>query len=204
MSREDKKRRKEEQNRAEAAERRAQAAQHGKSDSEPSQSPSAAAGPHPESEPLPLNPAISQLLRLALTQEDVFHYLNEQAAEGELPWRGHVGGELLESILNSELRPGDAASQALFLENLRSEDRTLLGKILLEQHPQDSLAGASTCLLLLRRDALRSYSEVLTQKLRQPGMPAEEVTALLQELMQIKKLLVELGQKIAGALKIPL
>jgi DNA primase len=200
LSREARKKRIEAENRREATQR--QAAITGEKPA--ATTPGSPAGRTEEKSPVGQlavpNPSVRLLIRLALSNEEVFSYLNEQASEGEIPWQGLLGGEILEQILSAELVPGDPASQGSFMARLPEDVRSTIAGILLEKSPQEDLSGAMNASLVLRRDHLRSRSELLTQQMRQPDLSMEQIMALSVDISRIKRELVEVSKKLAGSL----
>lgn len=136
--------------------------------------------------------ALRQLLRLSLSDQETLNWLHEKAADGESPWRSHVGGECLEQILSTAFDPHDAASVSVLLSSFPDEQRSALSRLLLERSPKDDWKGAEGAFHRLRFDNNRRQQELVTQRMRQPGIAAEEVLRLTGELMRLRKEEVEL------------
>lgn len=198
VSREQKKRQREDANKKESAQRF----------SERRESAASAAGNPQDSAPVPAQNdagdgqqiehlALRHLMRLALTDADTLEFLHEQASSGERPWRGFPGGDLLERILHADFTPGDALSLNTLLSSLPNIHASILTRLLHARSPKkDDFAAAQGSFHRLQFDNNRRQQQLIAQQLRAAGSNMEAMKEALMELTRLKREQSELELKL--------
>jgi DNA primase len=139
---------------------------------------------------------ISMLCILALRDETAREFLRQQN------WReilAHVpDGEILVRILQSDLRPGDAASLNAFMVTLSPQDERLVSSWLLQKVPADAGAMVEKWWLGIRQAVLRRQLNVATNQIKLPELSTGDIINLQKQILDLQEQLHELSQP-AGA-----
>jgi DNA primase len=139
---------------------------------------------------------ISMLCILALRDETARDFLRQQN------WREilvHVpDGEILVCILESDLRPGDAASLNAFMVTLSPADERLVSSWLLQKVPANAGAMVEKWWLGIRQALLRRQLSVATNQIKLPELSTGDIINLQKQILDLQEQLHELSQP-AGA-----
>jgi len=148
----------------------------------------------------PIAPAprhdIAILCLLALRDEEARDFLREQN------WREVLGqvpdAEILVRILESGLRPSDAASLNAFMATLSSADEALVSSWLLQKVPPNAGTMVEKWWLGIRQAVLRRQLDVAKNRIKLPQLSAGDVVNLQKQILDLQEQLHELSQP-AGA-----
>ncbi len=148
----------------------------------------------------PIAPAprhdIAMLCLLALRDEEARDFLREQN------WREVLGqvpdAEILVRILESGLRPSDAASLNGFMATLSSADEALVSSWLLQKVPPNAGTMVEKWWLGIRQAVLRRQLDVAKNRIKLPQLSAGDVVNLQKQILDLQEQLHELSQP-AGA-----
>src|SRR2546426_4849709 len=148
----------------------------------------------------PIAPAprhdIAMLCLLALRDEEARDFLREQN------WREVLGqvpdAEILVRILESGLRPSDAASLNAFMATLSSADEALGSSWLLQKVPPNAGTMVEKWWLGIRQAVLRRQLDVAKNRIKLPQLSAGDVVNLQKQILDLQEQLHELSQP-AGA-----
>ena len=148
----------------------------------------------------PIAPAprhdIAMLCLLALRDEEARDFLREQN------WREVLGqvpdAEILVRILESGLRPSDAASLNAFMATLSSADEALVSSWLLQKVPPNAGTMVEKWWLGIRQAVLRRQLDVAKNRIKLPQLSAGDVVNLQKQILDLQEQLHELSQP-AGA-----
>jgi DNA primase len=139
---------------------------------------------------------ISMLCVLALRDETAREFLRQQN------WREILAhaqdGEILGRILESDLRPGDAASLNAFMVRLSPADERLVSSWLLQKMPANAAAMVDKWWLGIRQAVLRRQLSVATNQIKLPELSTGDVINLQKQILDLQEQLHELSQP-AGA-----
>jgi DNA primase len=139
---------------------------------------------------------IAMLCILALRDETARDFLRQQN------WRdilAHVpDAEILGRILESDLRPGDAASLNAFMVTLSPAEERLVSSWLLRKMPENAGAMVEPWWLGIRQTVLRRQLDVATNRIKLPELSAGDVINLQKQILDLQEQLHELSQP-AGA-----
>ena len=142
---------------------------------------------------------IAMLCLLALRDEGTREFLRQQK------WREVLaqtpGTELLVRILESELRPDDAASLNAFMATLSPAEEGLVSSWVLQKVPGNATVVAEQWWMGLRQAALRRQLRVAESRMKLPGLSTGEVVNLQKQILDLQKELNELP-KLSSATKI--
>src|SRR5437773_2054217 len=148
----------------------------------------------------PIAPAprhdIAMLCLLALRDEEARDFLREQnwpEVLGQVP-----DAEILVRILESGLRPSDAASLNAFMATLSSADEALASSWLLEKVPPNAGTMVEKWWLGIRQAVLRRQLDVAKNRIKLPQLSAGDVVNLQKQILDLQAQLHELSQP-AGA-----
>jgi len=148
----------------------------------------------------PIAPAprhdIAMLCLLALRDEEARDFLREQnwpEVLGQVP-----DAEILVRILESGLRPSDAASLNAFMATLSSADEALVSSWLLEKVPPNAGTMVEKWWLGIRQAVLRRQLDVAKNRIKLPQLSAGDVVNLQKQILDLQAQLHELSQP-AGA-----
>jgi DNA primase len=144
----------------------------------------------------PMAPAprheISMLCILALRDETARDFLRQQN------WReilAHVpDAEFLVRILESDLRPADAASLNAFMVTLSPTDERLVSSWLLQKMPADAGAMVEKWWLGIRQAVLRRQLSVATNQIKLPELSPGDIVNLQKQILDLQEQLHELSQ----------
>jgi DNA primase len=150
--------------------------------------PKAPRGQPPEARPRAVAPAprheIAMLCLLALRHTEARNFLLTQ------DWREVMeetpGGEMLATILASDLRPGDPASLNRFMSSLPAAEESLVSVWLLQKMPPDAEAVARDWWHGLRLPALRRRLQASESRLKLPHLSPGEVVALQKQVVDLR------------------
>jgi DNA primase len=136
---------------------------------------------------------IALLCILALRSEEAHQFLRSQN------WR-EVLSQLpstyfLQRILESEVRPNDAASLSAFLASLEPEEEDIISGWLHLKTPPNSIAVPW---LRLRQAAVRRQLEVAKDRLKLPKLTVGEVTILQKQILDLQEQLHEFPRPVGG------
>lgn len=136
--------------------------------------------------------AVSNLLKLALENEEARGWLLEQSWEELLP--KIAGGETLMKALAADLNVTQLSSVGAFLAALPPAEEAFLTGLLMEKPvsqamivARDSWRGLEKVLLVERLTALESH-------LRLPGASVEEITRLQKEVLDLQRRLKDIAR----------
>jgi DNA primase len=132
---------------------------------------------------------IAILCLLALRNEEACEFLrgqNWREVLGQIP-----GTELLARILESELRPDNAASLNAFMATLSPEEERLVSSWLLQKTPPNLPAVPW---LRLRQASLRRQLQVAEGRMKLPGLSTGDVVNLQKQILDLQEQLHELSQ----------
>ena len=104
------------------------------------------------------------------------------------------GTELLVRILESELRPDDAASLNAFMATLSPAEEGLVSSWLLQKVPGNATVVAEQWWMGLRQAALRRQLQVAEARMKLPGLSTGEVVNLQKQVLDLRKELNELSE----------
>ena len=139
---------------------------------------------------------ISMLCILALRDKTARDFLLQQN------WReilAHVpDAEFLVRILESDLRPADAASLNAFMVTLSPADERLVSSWLLQKMPANAGAMIEEWWLGIRQAVLRRQLNVATNQIRLPELSTGDIINLQKQILDLQEQLHELSQP-AGA-----
>jgi DNA primase len=135
---------------------------------------------------------ISMLCILALRDKTARDFLLQQN------WReilAHVpDAEFLVRILESDLRPADAASLNAFMVTLSPADERLLSSWLVQKMPADAGAMVEKWWLGIRQAVLRRQLSVATNQIKLPELSTGEIINLQKQILDLQEQLHELSQ----------
>ena len=136
---------------------------------------------------------IALLCILALRSEEAHQFLRSQN------WRevlSHLPSTYyLQRILESEVRPNDAASLSAFLASLEPEEEDIISRWLCLKTPPNSV---DIPWLRLRQAAVRRRLEVAKNQIRDPGLTAGEVVNLQKQILDLQEQLHEFWRPVGG------
>jgi DNA primase len=135
---------------------------------------------------------IAMLCLLALRDEKAREFLREQN------WREILAqvpnGEMLGLILESDLRPDDAASLNAFMVTLSPPEERLVSSWLLQKAPPNSGAMVEKWWLGIRQAVLRRQLDVATNRIKLPNLSTGETVNLQKQILDLRGQLHELSQ----------
>jgi DNA primase len=142
---------------------------------------------------------VAMLCLLALRDEEARDFLREQN------WREILAqvpeAEILVRILESDLRPTDAASINAFMATLCPADEGLVSSWLLQKVPPNTEKMVENWWLGIRQGVLRRQLEVAKNRIRLPQLTTGEQVNLQKEILDLLKELRELP-KLSSASRI--
>jgi DNA primase len=135
---------------------------------------------------------IAMLCLLALRDEEAREFLREQN------WHEILAqvpdGEILCRILQSDFRPGDAASLNAFMVTLPPADERLVSSWLLQKVPPNAGAMVERWWLGIRQAVLRRQLDVAANRIKLPNLSAGEIVNLQKQILDLQRQLHELSQ----------
>jgi hypothetical protein len=132
------------------------------------------------------------LCLLALRDKDARDFLREQNWREILAQTPNT--ELLDRILESDLRPDDGASLNAFMSGLSSAEESLVSGWLLQRLPADPRTVAEEWWRGLQRAGVRRQLEVAEGRMRLPQTSTGEVVSLQKQILDLREQLHELSQ----------
>src|SRR6266705_790935 len=145
---------------------------------------------HSQASPAPRHD-IAMLCLLALRDEEARDFLHRQN------WREVLaqvpGVEILVRILESKLRPTDAASLNAFMATLAATDEGLVSSWLLQKVPPNAGTMVGKWWLGIRQAVLRRHLEVAKNQIKLPGLTTGDVVNLQKEILDLQEQLHELS-----------
>jgi DNA primase len=142
---------------------------------------------------------VAMLCLLALRDEAARDFLlqqNWQQILAQVP-----DAEILVRILESDLRPNDAASLNAFMATLSAPDEGLVSSWLLQKVPPNAGTMVEKWWLGIRQGALRRQLDVAKNRIRLPQLSTGELVNLQKEILDLVKELRELP-KLSSASRI--
>src|SRR5437762_5486576 len=134
---------------------------------------------------------IAMLCLLALRDEEARDFLHRQN------WREVLaqvpGAEILVRILESDLRPSNAASLNAFMAMLAATDEGLVSSWLLQKVPPNAGTMVGKWWLGIRQAVLRRHLEVAKNQIKLPGLTTGDVVNLQKEILDLQEQLRELS-----------
>src|SRR5260370_36641986 len=134
---------------------------------------------------------IAMLCLLALRDEEARDFLRGQN------WREILAqvpdAEILVCILETELRPSDAASLNAFMATLSATDEGLVSSWLLQKVPSNVGIMVEKWWLGVRQAVLRRHLEVAKGRIKLSGLTTGDVVNLQKEILDLQEQLHELS-----------
>ncbi len=147
-------------------------------------------------EPTAMHRIVAFLCHLALSSAPAQHLLGEQFETLHEASRWLEGLPLLEAILAAAPDPSSNAAVNAFLGGLAECDRWALNRgSALEGAPDDGVQAAEHALALLSGTVLQRRDAAVKAALKEPGISAERLNELLEEVKEISGLLRGIGQR---------
>jgi DNA primase len=147
-------------------------------------------------EPTSMHRIVAFLCHLALSSAPAQHLLGEQFETLHEASRWLEGIPLLEAILAAAPDPASNAAVNAFLGGLAECDRRALNRgSALEGAPDDGIQAAEHALALLSGTVLQRRDAAVKAALKEPGISAERLNELLEEVKEISGLLRGIGQR---------
>ena len=147
-------------------------------------------------QPTPAHRIVAFLCHLALTSQTAQTFLSEQFETLHEASRWLEGIPLLESILSVAPDPGVPSAINAFMGTLPEAHRLALTRgVVLEGAPEDGMLAAEHALALLSSTVLQKRDAAVKAALKEPGLAAERMIALLEEAKEISTLLRGIGQR---------
>jgi hypothetical protein len=135
---------------------------------------------------------VAMLCLVALRDEAARDFLREQN------WREILAqvpdAEILVRILESDLRPSDAASLNAFMATLSPADEGLVSSWLLQKVPPNAGTMVEKWWFGIRQGVLRRQLDVAKNRIRLPQLSTGELVNLQKEILDLLKELHELPQ----------
>ena len=129
------------------------------------------------------DPALRLLLHAALVDLEARRWLAQENAESLFEQR--EGSTLLAACLKAEFDPSDEAGARSFLAAQSPDNQSLVASLLVAPPPSNPVAIARETVQNTRKRSLQALRESLTARLRQPGLPPEDVERLQSEVVDI-------------------
>ena len=135
---------------------------------------------------------IAMLCLLALRDKKAREFLCGQN------WREVLGqvpdGEILVRILNSDLRPDEAASLNAFMVTLSPPEERLVSSWLLQRVPPNAGAMVERWWLGIRQAVLRRQLDVAANQIKLPNLSTGDVVNLQKQILDLQEQLHELSR----------
>ena len=147
-------------------------------------------------EPTPLHRIVAFLCQLALTSAPAQHLLGEQFETIHEATRWVEGVPLLEAILAAAPDPASSAAVNAFLSGMPEADRMALSaEVTAGGVTEDGMQAAEVSLAQLSALVLQRRDAAIKSALKEPGLSAERMFALLEEAKEITALLAGIDQR---------
>jgi DNA primase len=140
------------------------------------------------------HPAVRQLLKLALTCPEAHQWMVQR--QPELPWSSFAGGDLIDKALGSGIDPSRQDSLAAWLATLSMEEESAVTAILHDKSPPGGADSAIKASLTLELEHTAKNLDVLITKQKQPGLPLEQVLAMMMDIPKLKKRHLDLQREL--------
>jgi DNA primase len=135
---------------------------------------------------------IAMLCLLALRDEEARDFLRRQNWREILPQVPDT--EILVRILDSDLRPSEAASLNAFMATLAPSDEALVSSWLLQKVPPDAGTMVTKWWLGIRQAVLRRQLEVAQNRIKLPQLSTGDVVNLQKQILDLQEQLHELSE----------
>ncbi|PYK13717.1 MAG: DNA primase [Verrucomicrobia bacterium] len=135
---------------------------------------------------------IAMLCLLALRDEEAREFLREQNWHEIL--EQVADGEILVRILESNLRPDDAASLNAFMVTLSPPEERLVSSWLLQKVPPNAGAMVEKWWLGIRQAVLRRQLDVAANQIKLPDLSTGEIVNLQKQILDLQEQLHELSR----------
>lgn len=146
-------------------------------------------------EPTVLDSTLAYLCFLALSSIEAQDWMCEQIESLHEPLSSLSGGHLLIQILSRKPDPRQPSSIQSFMMTLPQYDQLALQKNFAEALPENPIKAAEETTNMLISKQLQQREAAIRSALKQPNLPAEELTSLLAEAQEIQSLLKNLRQR---------
>jgi len=140
---------------------------------------------------------VAMLCLLALRDEAARNFLLQQNWRELLQQIART--ELLTKILESDLRPDDAASLNSFMSKLSAEEEGLVSAWVIQKVPANAMEVTESWWKGLMQGALRRQLEIAETRIRLPELTTGEVVNLQKEIVDLREQL----QQISGLSSVP-
>ena len=140
------------------------------------------------------NPAVRQLLKLALTSPEARAWMAEQ--KPALPWSGFPGGELIDKALRAAIDAALPESVAAWLAKLSAEEEMLATAVMHDNSPPGDADAAQRAVINLQLTAIGRRIDALSVQQRQPGLAPAQVMSILAEIAALQKEKVDLQTRV--------
>jgi DNA primase len=140
------------------------------------------------------NPAVRQLLKLAMTCSEARAWMNSR--EEPLPLAPFPGGELVTRALAADIDPARPESVAAWLATLAPGEESLVTAVM---HDRAKVAGsgdAERAALTLKLSVVTARIDTLTVEQRRPGLPISAALEILAQLPSLQKEKVDLQKRV--------
>jgi len=135
---------------------------------------------------------IAMLCLLALRDEEARDFLREQNWREILPQVPDT--EILVRVLESDLRPSEAASLNAFMATLSPPDEALVSSWLLQKVPPNAGTMVEKWWLGIRQAVLRRQLEVAQNRIKRPQLSTGDVVNLQKQILDLQEQLHELSE----------
>jgi len=135
---------------------------------------------------------IAMLCLLALRDEEARDFLREQNWREILPQVPDT--EILVRVLESDLRPSEAASLNAFMATLSPPDEALVSSWLLQKVPPNAGTMVEKWWLGIRQAVLRRQLEVAQNRIKLPQLSTGDVVNLQKQILDLQEQLHELSE----------
>ena len=139
-----------------------------------------------------LDPTISLLLKVALTDQAAREWLSEQDWESILA--ESEDAELVRKVVCTDLNVEDAAALAAFLSTLESGEEADVIEILEGRKPEFAMIIAHDCWRELERRQIRRRLDAVQARLRAPDQALATIVAAQKEVLDLQKRLSDIAR----------
>ena len=136
--------------------------------------------------------AVSNLLKVAMENEDARGWLLEQSWEELLP--KIAGAETLIKVLSADLIANHLPSTAAFLAALPAQEEAFLAGLLMEKPVAQPMIVARDCWCGLEKRLLVEQLTALQGRMGLPDVSTEEVTRLQKEVLDLQRRLKDIAR----------
>lgn len=148
-------------------------------------------------EVLELTKAMSLLCLLGLRHAETRQWLQGHIDRAFLA--NEPGADLLIKILGTDLRPDNVSSINAFLASLDTSEEPVASSLLLEKIPDHPGPVAADCLRDLERRDIKRRQETLAARMRQPGLPMEQIIKLQKEILDLQKHFTDIARPLSSS-----